>query len=180
MRVGWKTIKSQIVYHNPWFRVREDAVKRPDGKRGIYGIVERPHVNFVIAQIKNKILFINEYRYPIKKIILQLPAGTTNVNEGDLHAAQRELLQETGYRAKIWKKYGSFFIAPGHESIQANLFVASNCTEAKKRTTPSNEVINKIQLIPLTKIKKLIALNKIQCGISLACLNIFFQKNERP
>ena len=52
MAGNWQKINSKIAYKNPWFRVREDKVKRPDGTQGIYGVVERPHANFIVAVSK--------------------------------------------------------------------------------------------------------------------------------
>jgi len=176
MRGKWKKISSRLAYKNPWFSIREDVVIRPDGKRGIYGIVERPNVNFIIALIDGGILFIEEYRYPIKQAIWQLPAGTTNKRENDLQAAKRELYQEAGYRARKWKKIGSFFIAPGHESILANVFLATGCIKTKSKSIQtSDEQITNIHTVPIREIKKMIEAGMIKCGITLASLNIFFQ-----
>jgi len=112
----WKKINSKIIYKNPWLQLREDLVIRPDGKRGVYSVVERLPVNFVIAlDQKECIFFIKEYRYPIKKTILQLPAGVTDKNKDFLSSAKKELLEETGIKAKRWKKLGGFYIGPGHE-----------------------------------------------------------------
>lgn len=178
MARNWKKISSRIVYKNPWFRVWEDKVKRPDGKQGIYGIVERPHANFIIGLVgKNKILFIEEFRYPIQRKVWQLPAGTTNKGETDLRAAKQELLQETCYQARIWKKIGSFFIAPGHESIVANVFLAINCIKSTTRQNQkSDELITKVRAIPMRQVQKMIAENKVKCGITLAALNVLFQQ----
>jgi ADP-ribose pyrophosphatase len=179
MNNKWKKISSRIAYKTPWLRIREDTVTRPNGKRGIYSIVERPNVNFVIAVIDDRILFIKEYRYPVKQSVWQLPAGTTNKKEGDLQAAKRELHQETGYRARKWKKIGSFFIAPGHESIVANVFLATKCYTADKQPIQSAvELITRIDGIPIRRLKKMIAGGKIKCGITLASLNIFFQTRK--
>ena len=178
MAGNWQKINSKIAYKNPWFRVREDKVKRPDGTQGIYGVVERPHANFIVALVgKNKIIFIEEFRYPIQRVILQLPAGTTDKGETDLQAAKRELLQETCYHARNWEKIGSFFIAPGHESIVANVFLATDCvqvTDAQNQV--SDELIMKVRTIPIRQMKKMIGENKIKCGITLAALNVLFQQ----
>ncbi len=179
----WKKISSKVVYRNPWLQLVEDTVIRPDGKRGKYSIVERPPVNFVIAlDQKESIYFIKEYRYPIKKTILQLPAGTTDKNETHLVAAKKELFQETGIKAKHWERLGKFYIGPGHENIYANVFLATklDISRLKKSTQTENELIVKIAKFPIKITRKLIASGKIECGISLAALNIFFLKKDKP
>lgn len=175
----WKKLSSKIVYKNQWLQLKEDVVIRPDGKKGIYSILERPPVNFIIALDSNEsIFFIKEYRYPIKKIILQLPAGTTNKNEKSLISAKRELFEETGLRAKSWKRLGKFYIGPGHENIYANVFLATKLdTSQLNNSIPNgNELILKVIKLPIPKIKKLIKSNKIECGITLATLNLFFSR----
>lgn len=176
----WKKLSSKIVYRNPWLQLREDTVIRPDGKRGKYGIVERPPVNFIIALDKDKsIFFIKEYRYPIKKTILQLPAGATDKNKTTLTSAKQELFEETGLKAKNWKKIGKFYIGPGHESIYANVFLATKLTLVKNKSDgPGDELILKVIKLPISKIKQLIKLGKIECGITLAALNLYFSKNR--
>ena len=177
----WKRLSTKIVYKNQWLQLREDTVIRPDGKKGKYGIVERPPVNFIIAlDHKESIFFIKEYRYPIKKTILQLPAGTTDKNKSPLTSAKQELFEETGLKAKNWKKIGKFYIGPGHESISANVFLATgiNTSKTEKMSQSKDEIILRVINLPITEIKKMIRLNKIECGITLAALNIFFQKRS--
>ena len=175
-----RKIRSKVVYKNPWFQVREDIIFWPDKKRSTYSFVERSNVNFIIAQDEQKsIFFVEEYRYPVKKSILQLPAGVTDKKEKDLSAAKRELLEETGLKANEWKKIGQFFIGPGHENIRANVFWAKNINVSqpgKSRNNKEREFIFNIRKIPIKKIKGLIKADKIECGITLAALNIFFTK----
>lgn len=178
----WKKLSSKIVYKNQWLRLREDTVIRPDGKKGKYGIVERPPVNFIIASDqKGLIFFIKEYRYPIKKTIIQLPAGTTDKNDDNLSSAKKELFQETGIKAKNWKKLGKFYIGPGHESIYANVFLATdlNISQLNKSVKADDELILKVIKLPIIKIRQLINSGKIECGISLAALNLYFLRNQK-
>lgn len=178
----WKKISSKIVYKNQWLQLREDTVIRPDGKKGKYSIVERPPVNFVIAlDQKGSIFFIKEYRYPIKKTILQLPAGTTDKNESSLSSAKRELFEETGIKAENWNKLGKFYIGPGHENIYANIFLATKLDESQfnKSMQAGDELILKVIKLPIIKIKRLINSDKIECGITLAALNLYFLKKKK-
>ncbi|MBU1033124.1 MAG: NUDIX hydrolase [Patescibacteria group bacterium] len=178
----WRKLNSKIVYKNQWLQLREDTVIRPDGKRGIYSIVERPPVNFIIASDKKgSIFFIKEYRYPIKKTILQLPAGTTDKNKSYLASAKKELFEETGLKAKSWKKLGKFYIGPGHENICANVFLATKLdpSQRNKSTQAGDELILQVVKLSVMKIKQLINSNKIECGITLAALNLYFLKSKK-
>lgn len=174
----FKKINSRIVYKNPWIKVREDAVVRPDGKRGIYGFLEKAAGNFIIAiDNHNFIYLINEYRYPVKKIILQLPAGVID-SKNIVHEAKKELYEETGIVASRWKKIGGFYVAPGHETTYINVFVAEKLDLSKLKVSnqEGNEGIIKITRTSLPKLKKIVLQGKIKCGITLAALNLFFLK----
>lgn len=174
----WKKISSKIVYKNPWIKIHEDNVIRPNGEKNIYGFLEKPAGNFIIALDKNNFVYlIKEYRYPIQKEILQLPAGTID-SKNIVQQAKKELFEETGIIALKWKKLGSFYVAPGHETTYVNVFLATNLNLSKIKISnqDNNEVILKIIKVNLFKLKKMILDGKIKCGITLAALNLFFFK----
>lgn len=178
-----KQIASREIYKNKWLSLREDTVLFPNGKQGIYSVVERPPVNFIIASNENKkITFIYEYRYPINKTILQLPAGTVEPTESTLESAKRELLQETNTKADNWLNLGHFFIGPGHETVRANIWLATSLTK-QINSTPnnlgeSNEAILQTKDLSLNTIKEKINSNKIECGITLAALNLYLSQEQ--
>lgn len=177
---NWKTVNSKIVYQNPWIKVREDSVVRPDGEKGIYGVLEKFPGVFIIALDKDNSVFLNEeYRYPIKKAFWQLPAGVIsgrNIPEN----AKRELQEETGITARRWKKLGGFYVAPGHETTFINVFLAEDLNIAKIKTAgqEGNESILRTVKIKILDLKKMIKKNRIECGLTLAALNLFFM-NEK-
>ena len=112
MRAGsnpWKTLASRIVYENAWLRLREDAVLRPDGGQGIYGVVElRPSVGVVALDGNREIVLVGQWRYPSGRYTWEIPRGGSRTGETDLQAvAQRELREEAGVEAKIWQRLGA-------------------------------------------------------------------------
>lgn len=100
----WTTRDSKIVYENPWIRVREDAVIRPDGADGIYGVVEfQNRATGVIARRDDgHIALVGQWRYPLDTYSWEIPEGGAPTAEDPLVAAQRELGEETGVRAQRW------------------------------------------------------------------------------
>jgi 8-oxo-dGTP pyrophosphatase MutT (NUDIX family) len=175
---SWKKISSKIAYSNPWIKIHEDQVIRPDGNQGIYGYLEKPPGNFIIAlNQENEIYLIKEYRYPIKQTILQLPAGI--IDNGDILAqAQKELFEEAGIIAKKWENLGKFFVAAGHETTYINTFLATDLDISTMNTfhQEHDESILEILKIKIPELKTMILDGKIECGISLAALNLFFLK----
>lgn len=174
----WKKISSKIIYKNSWIKVREDAVIRPDGERGIYGFLEKTAGNWIIVlDNDNFIYLINEYRYPVKKMFLQIPCGV--INSGNIiQQAKKELFEETGIKASKWERLGGFYQGPGHETTYVNIFLAKNLDLSKLKVgnQEGNESIVKIIKVSLPKLKKMILDGKIECGMTIAALNLFFLK----
>jgi len=173
---GWKKINSKLVYSNPWIKLHEDSVFRPDGEKGIYSFLEKPAGNLIIALDEDShIYLINEYRYPLQKNILQLPAGIIDTKDV-LQQAKKELHEETGIVAKKWDKLGSFYVAPAHETTYVNVFLATelNLTGLKTDNQENDEAIQEIIRVSMSELKQMILDGKIVCGPTLAALNLFF------
>lgn len=98
----WKIISSKIAYQNPWMKVREDQVIRPDGKPGMYGVIETNDSVMVGAlNDKNELYMIHTFSYPAQKWHWELPAGGGD-DEDSVTASKRELFEETGIQATTW------------------------------------------------------------------------------
>ena len=99
----WQTISSTTVYENPWMRIREDAVIRPDGNDGIYGVMEtKDSVVIVALNEQHEVYLIRSFSYPSLEWGWGLPGGGGNDEEAEV-ASKRELAEETllGVRAGV-------------------------------------------------------------------------------
>lgn len=100
-------ISSKDVYKNPWIRVHEDKIVRPNGKEGVYGIIEySPGVAIVAINEQNEIYLVKEYAYAIDEYNVSIPSGGVDPNESPLDAAKRELHEEAGVSAPEWIDLG--------------------------------------------------------------------------
>jgi 8-oxo-dGTP pyrophosphatase MutT (NUDIX family) len=122
----WKTLNSKIVYQNPWIRIREDQVIRPDGKPGIYGVLEKGHACGVLAVDKEeRIYLVGQYRYPTEHYSWEIIEGTVEGKETTLEAMKRELEEEAGLRAKSWTTLGNeVHLSNSVTSERAYMFIA--------------------------------------------------------
>lgn len=97
----WKTLASRVCYENPWIRVREDQVIRPDGLPGIYGVVEFKNraVGVLPVEDDGSIWLVGQYRYPLNAYSWEIPEGGCPESESPEATASRELREETGLAA---------------------------------------------------------------------------------
>lgn len=104
----WRTLESAVRYDNPWIRVREDQVRRPDGQPGIYGVVEFKHraIGVVPVTDDGDTFLVGQYRYPLHCYSWEIPEGGGALGESPLAAARRELQEETGITAGRWTYLG--------------------------------------------------------------------------
>ena len=104
----WTTVSTRSVYDNSRISVREDAVIRPDGERGIYGVVHFKNIAIGVLAVEDDFIYlVGQYRYPLERYSWEIPEGGCAEGEDPLDAARRELEEETGLRARNWRKLGA-------------------------------------------------------------------------
>jgi len=120
-----KTVSTKRVYDGIVVNLRVDTVELPDGKTALRDIVEHPGgVGIVAITDDNKILMVKQYRKPIEKAIIELPAGKLDKNEDIEVCGRRELEEETGYKAKEFTYLGYMYPSPGFDNEVTHLYLA--------------------------------------------------------
>lgn len=139
----WQTLSSKTVYENPWLRVREDKVIRPDGNPGIYGVVElKPSIGVVVLNDADEIALVGQWRYAHNKFSWEIPTGgSIKDDESILDAAKRELKEETGINAKEWLSLGSIDNSNGATTDVANLFLAKELELLEAQQEPEEDIV---------------------------------------
>ena len=124
-----KLISSKEIFRSEIFRLTEDDAIDPSGfeiKRVI--VQHRGSAVMMAVDDKKRILLVRQYRLPARGYLWELPAGRLDEGETPLGAAKRELIEETGYRARHWKKLVSFFPSPGYVAEKMFVFLATGLT----------------------------------------------------
>ena len=125
-----KITETREAYTCRLFHVTEDKAVDPKTKFEIARSVVRHAGSAVMLAMdeKKRILLVRQYRLPAGKYLWELPAGKLDPGEKPLEAAKRELAEETGYKAKKWKKLVSFFVSPGYVEERMTIFRATDLT----------------------------------------------------
>ena len=129
-----KLISSTELNKTPIFRVTFDRAIDPDGFEIKRAIVQHGGSAVMMpVDEKGRILLVRQYRLPARQYLWELPAGRVDEGESLLQAAKRELQEETGYRAKKWKKVAEFFPSPGFLAEKMTIFLATELVAGEAR-----------------------------------------------
>lgn len=163
----WKTLSSKVMYQNPWIRVREDQVIRPDGKPGIYGVVETRIATGVIAlSDAGEIYLVGQYRYPLNCYSWEIIEGGSESNEGALATAQRELIEEAGLKARDWQQLGAVVhLSNCFTSEEGYVFLARGLEEVAAR--PDETEVLQLRKMPFEEAVALVDSGAITDALSI-------------
>lgn len=128
-----KTLSSKTVYHGRIFDITSDEVELSDGLIRHREIIHHPGGVVIAAIQEDKILLVKQFRYATGETQIELPAGRLEKGEDPLLAAQRELLEETGYTASKWESLGYIFTTFGICNEKLHLFKAEDLTFVKQQ-----------------------------------------------
>ena len=160
-----KILSSKEVYDCGLFRVTEDAAKDRDGFEIKRSIVRHVGSAVVLVTQNNSALLVRQYRLPAEKKLWEIPAGRLDPGETPLKAARRELTEETGYRAKTWRKLASWWASPGFLSEKMTLFLATDLTEGA--ATPMEDERIEMRWFKRKELDALVRGGKIEDGKTL-------------
>jgi ADP-ribose pyrophosphatase len=148
-----RLLSRREVYRGPAFSVTTDEVLEPSGIRARRDIVHHTGSIVVLAIDERKkepyILFERQYRHAAQRYMWELPAGRIDKGEQPLPAAKRELLEETGYSAKKWKKIIQFWASPGFVAETMTIFLAQSLTAGEAE--PEADEAIAVHFLPLSK-----------------------------
>ncbi|MDE3188237.1 MAG: NUDIX hydrolase [Acidobacteriota bacterium] len=176
-------LSSVVAYEGPLFRVLHDKLIEPGGKRSERDVI-RHNGSVVVLAVdhgKNKrnpwIVVERQYRHAANQFLWELPAGKLDPGEDPLAGAQRELEEETGYRAKKWKPFVEYYASPGFLGESMKVFLAEGLTPGHPHPEDDEEI--ELRLVKLSDVVKMIEKGKILDGKTLTSVLLFARQLEK-
>ena len=123
----WRRRTRQTVYQNPWLTLWHDEVDRPDGGPGIYGVVHFAGraVGVVAVGDDGRILLVGQHRYTLDRYSWEIPEGGVGVEETMQEGARRELREETGFEADMWRSLFRFSVSNSVTDEVGEMYLAT-------------------------------------------------------
>lgn len=137
----WKTVSSKYLIRRPWLTARCDTVRLPNGViHPEYYVLEYPDwVNVIAVTSDGRFVMVEQYRHGLDEVFVELVAGVSEPGEDPLAAAQRELLEETGYGNGTWQLFTVLSQNPGSTNNLTYTFLATNVEQIAGQSLDETE-----------------------------------------
>jgi ADP-ribose pyrophosphatase len=154
----FKVLKAEKIYSGRVVGLSRETIAFPDGKEAVREIVRHPGASAMVPMISpTEVILIKQFRYSAKKMLWEIPAGTLEPGETALACAERELVEEIGYRAGKMTPLGGFYTSPGFCNEFLHLFLATDLE-------PSQSNLDKDERLEVHRMPMKEALRKIETG----------------
>jgi ADP-ribose pyrophosphatase len=173
-------LSSEVVFAGPLFRVLRDRLIEPGGHESVRDVIRHNGSVVILAMdtAKNKrdpwIVIERQYRHAAGRFLWELPAGKLEAGEDPLLGAQRELEEETGYKAKKWKPLVEYYASPGFLGESMKVFVAEGLVAGNAHPEEDEQI--EIRLVKLSEVVKLIEKGAILDGKTLSSVLLYARK----
>lgn len=167
----WRVLTEMTLLDHRWLRLREQRVKLGNGHEiEQFHLIDGPDWAAVVAITPDdQVVLVRQYRHGASALSLELPAGVIEPTESAEHAAQRELLEETGYVAESWQSLVVVRPEPARHTNRAHFFVALGARlAAAAAPEPSEEL--EVELHPARALTQLIEQGDISHGVHLGVI----------
>jgi 8-oxo-dGTP pyrophosphatase MutT (NUDIX family) len=153
----WKELATKQVYQCRVFSVRDTTSEAPDGTKSVFSVIDAPDWAIVIPLLENTagrhFLMVRQWRHGSRSLSLEFPGGVLEEGEAEEAGAQRELTEETGYRAGSIIKLGEFSPNPAIMSNRVHVFLAKDLTYTGKQDLDDDEYVE-VEQVPIDEALK--------------------------
>jgi len=173
-----KEISTQYIYHGRAVNLHVDTVEKPSGNKTTREVVEHSGcVAVVVLDDRDNVLLERQFRYPVGKYLLEIPAGGIEPGEEPIDSVRRELQEEIGYLPGKIEKLGGFYSIPGYGTEYLHCYLATDLVPSRLVAEDTEEI--ELVRVPKDQIPKLIASGEICDAKSIAALLTFLFVTNR-
>lgn len=160
MELTEKTLSSKSVFNGRILHITLDEIELPDGKKSKREVVNHPGgVTVAALDEDNNLLFVRQFRYPYKEVVLELPAGKLEKGSTPLENGKRELMEETGAEGYSYISLGQLYPSPGYTSEIIHLYACK--VKSQGSSNPDDGEFLNVEKIPLDKAVEMVLNNQI-------------------
>ena len=164
-----RILRSDVVYQGSIFAVRRDEVIEPGGLRATREIVTHPGSVVVLPVLPDgRIVLVRQFRYASGQFLWELVAGRKEPGESPQHGAARELLEETGYRARRFRIFLDVFPTPGFLTERMHILLAEGLTPG--RAQPEEDEVISSRAFSLAELERMIRRGRLRDAKSIAAI----------
>jgi ADP-ribose pyrophosphatase len=166
-------IGGELVYDGRVVHLEVDRVRLPNGHETIREVVRHQGAVVMLAlDGERRVLLVRQYRYPVGRILLELPAGKLDPGEEPLACARRELAEETGVGARRWQQLGTLLTTPGFTDEAIHVFLATGLEPVEGASPDEDELLQAVR-IPLWELEEMVRNGEVQDAKTLAALYLW-------
>ena len=172
-----KLVSSKLAYKGKVFNVFTDTIIEPGGHRNVRDVIRHNGSVVILAVDESKnpadpdVVLERQYRHAAGQYLIELPAGSRDAGETPLAAAKREMIEETGYRAKRWTMLLRYFASPGFLGEWMQIYLARDIREGKSALEADEHL--EVFRMKLSEVMKLVAGGKIHDGKTIIALSLY-------
>ena len=175
----WERLRSEKLVETPYFVLRSDGLRLPDGVvKDPYYVLERPDAAIIFPVTEEgEVILVRQYRPAIERVELGLPAGLVDEGETPESAARRELMEETGYGGGTWERLGAVASSPSLKDNWAYMFLA---TGIKREAAPSPDEHERVEVVSVAvdEMKDLVRRGEVVSSSGVAAIFLALDRLE--
>jgi ADP-ribose pyrophosphatase len=164
-----RTLRGKTVYHGAVFDVRRDDVIEPSGVRATREVIVHPGSVVILPVLADgRIVLVRQFRYSTGQFLWELVAGRMDPGESPLRAARRELLEETGSRARRYRLFLDVFPTPGFLSERMFIFLARGLAAGEAQPEDDEKIT--VRAFPVAVLETMLRRGRLRDAKSIAAI----------